>query len=152
KNTVWDPEQTKNLIPYPTNASGIWVATTIESHPVGAHPQIVWDPVRGNLHVYYHGMPIPRAPALRQAPKKPGQPWQVTNLPVAADHSAKFSLTIDSEGVRHLVWVSPMREFWHMVDVGIRDPSHPWISRDPIPLPTPSSAPDFTASVAEEEG
>jgi len=145
-------DQTNGLIRYTTNASGIWVATTIESHPVGANPQILWDPVWGTLHVYYTGMPIPGSTVLRQAWKKPGEPWKVMNFPVATDHSTRFSISMNSGGRRDVVFISPQRELWHSPTVGPPDPAHPFISQERIPLPTASSAPDFTACVAGAGG
>ncbi|MBI3857222.1 MAG: fibronectin type III domain-containing protein, partial [Planctomycetes bacterium] len=66
---------TNDRLRYATNASGAWVASSIDMAPSGAKPRIACDPGTGTLHAVYQGM-VPTQ--LKHASKAPGQPWDTT--------------------------------------------------------------------------
>jgi len=149
-------DQSSDRLRYITNASGSWVATTLEyilgSIAAGAKPRIVRDPSSGNIHIYYHSLfGTGGTGTIVYQATKVGASWHFSNLlPMLVDTATTYSLTIDGLGVRHLAVVSAGAELWHVRESGIPDPANPPVT-ERIPLP-PSFAPHTTAVAATADG
>jgi hypothetical protein len=138
---------TNNRIRYSTNASGSWVSSTIDSSPAGAKPRIVAHP-SGSVFLYYLGFQA-GIPVIKQAWKPAGQPWVLRDaVPVTVDHATTFSLTIDSQGTRHIALVTDLPELLHYGDPDFPPSTAAESLFERIPLPSATSFPDVTAIAA----
>jgi hypothetical protein len=142
-------DQTLDKVRYITNETGGWIAKNLALFPsfkIGAKPTILWDASSGRIHIYHLALSN-GLPAVADVCKTGPIAWTFSQpLPMALGTSNAYSAAVDDSGTRHIVLVSQDSELWHFQEDGIPDPSHAPRS-ERIPLPSTSSAPDFTRVV-----
>jgi hypothetical protein len=94
-------DRTWDQLRYATNASGSWVAATMDPSPCGARPRLVSDH-NGILHAAYLSSTVGLGwEFVRCALKVPGQSWTLVGGAVPSDPRSRHSLAVRSSS-QHL--------------------------------------------------
>jgi hypothetical protein len=129
---------TNNRIRYSTNASGSWVSSTIDSSPAGAKPRssLILQGVVSLLSWLPDGNR-----SSNRLGSRLGQPWVLRDGRTHSrfDHATTFSLTIDSQGTRHIALVTDLPELIHYWDPGFPPSTAAGSLFERIPLPSGTS-------------
>jgi hypothetical protein len=100
-------DRTHNTLRYATDASGVWVATTIDSGAGGAKPRIALNPANGALHVVYQYS----STQLKHLVKAAGQSWASGEIITSQiEDSSMHALAVDATGAVHVVLINSLRE------------------------------------------
>jgi len=131
-------DRTNDALRYATNASGAWVASTIDAGPAGAKPRLAFNPATGALHgLYQHS-----STRLKHLVKAGGQSWAFSEvLDLAIDPSCMHALTIDPTGALHAVLIGASNQLVYAVKA---PGSGVWVYQT-VPLASVAVKPDWVS-------